>query len=100
LDRYNVFYKNLKTMINSQSDYTPKDSFTKLKETMKKLFTIALVISASISLHAQQPKRVVKFVFQTDKSGSIVSTNQGEQQFKYNGKEYDPMHGLDLYEPK
>lgn len=72
LDRYNVFYKNLKTMINSQSDYTPKDSFTKLKETMKKLFTIALIISASISLHAQQPKRVVKFVFQTDKSGSIV----------------------------
>ena len=39
---------------------------------MKKLFTIALIISASISLHAQQPKRVVKFVFQTDKSGSIV----------------------------
>jgi hypothetical protein len=39
---------------------------------MKKLFTIALIISACISLHAQQPKRVVKFVFQTDKSGSIV----------------------------
>lgn len=39
---------------------------------MKKLFTIALIISASISLHAQQPKRVVKLVFQADKSGSIV----------------------------
>ena len=39
---------------------------------MKKLITIALIISACISLHAQQPKRVVKFVFQTDKSGSIV----------------------------
>ena len=39
---------------------------------MKKLFAIALIISACISLHAQQPKRVVKFVFQTDKSGSIV----------------------------
>ncbi len=23
---------------------------------------------------------------------------EGEQQFKYNGKEYDPMHGLDLYD--
>ena len=40
---------------------------------MKKLFTIALIISASISLHAQQPKRVVKLVFQADKSGSIVN---------------------------
>ena len=39
---------------------------------MKKLLTIALIISASISLHAQQPKRVVKLVFQADKSGSIV----------------------------
>lgn len=39
---------------------------------MKKLFTIALIISASISLYAQQTQRVVKFVFQTDKSGSIV----------------------------
>lgn len=27
-----------------------------------------------------------------------ISTGQGEQQFKYNGKEYDPMHGLDLYD--
>ena len=45
-------------------------------ETMKKLFTIALVISASISLHAQQPKKVVKFVFQTDKSGSILDESQ------------------------
>ena len=50
----------------------PKNSLTKLKETMKKLLTIALIISASISMNAQQPKRVVKFVFQTDKSGSIV----------------------------
>jgi len=72
LDRYKVFYKNLKKMIESQADYQQKDPFTKIKETMKKIFTIALIISASISLHAQQPKRVVKFVFQTDKSGSIV----------------------------
>ena len=27
-----------------------------------------------------------------------ISTNQGEQQFKYNGKEYDPMHGLNEYD--
>ena len=27
-----------------------------------------------------------------------ISTGQGEQQFKYNGKEYDPMHGLNEYD--
>jgi RHS repeat-associated protein len=27
-----------------------------------------------------------------------ISTSQGEQQFKYNGKEYDPMHGLNEYD--
>lgn len=43
---------------------------------MKKLITIALIISACISLHAQQPKRVVKLVFQTDKSGSILDESQ------------------------
>jgi hypothetical protein len=72
LERYKVFYKNLKKMIESQPDYQQKDPFTKLNEIMKKIITIALIISACISLHAQQPKRVVKFVFQTDKSGSIV----------------------------
>jgi RHS repeat-associated protein len=29
---------------------------------------------------------------------TYISTNQGEQQFKYNGKEYDPMHGLNEYD--
>jgi hypothetical protein len=50
LDRYKVFYKNLKKMIESQADYQQKDPFTKIKETMKKIFTIALIISANISL--------------------------------------------------
>ena len=50
---------------------------------MKKLITIAFIISACISQYAQQPKRVVKFVFQTDKSGSIVKRipiYEGEQE--------------------
>ncbi len=43
---------------------------------MKKLITIAFIISACISQYAQQPKRVIKFVFQTDKSGSILDESQ------------------------
>ena len=38
LERYKVFYKNLKKMIESQPDYQQKDPFTKLNEIMKKLF--------------------------------------------------------------
>ena len=32
--------------------------------------------------------------------GGILSqsTNQGIQKFKYNGKEFDRMHGLDVYD--